>query len=79
MHSRPASVQAAISRGDTEALRRMGRKGGRVSQRNRDLKKAVDAAFAERKNEEFLHNAIQANEHLVPVDDTDTNPFFNPE
>lgn len=72
----PPQVALAKLRGDTHALKLMGRKGGRITQRRRDVQKAIDAFYKERVALELYRRAQEANEDLVPADDTPAGGAF---
>jgi hypothetical protein len=76
MSNLPPQVAAAIERGDTYALQLMGRKGGRVTQRRRDILRSVESELKERCSLELYERARTANEDLVPVDDTSAGKTF---
>ncbi len=80
MKELPPQVAAAKLRGDTYALKRMGSKGGKTTQRRREIMRMVDAIYQRRSNErplrELHQRAQEANEDLVPVDDSPMGQFF---
>jgi hypothetical protein len=84
MRNLPPQVAEAIAREDTYALKCMGRKGGRASQRKREIMRMVNKIYQQRSDErplrELHERAQQANEDVVPVDDSPMGQFFfNPE
>lgn len=76
MRNLPVQVSAAIMREDTFALKLMGRKGGRTTQRRRDVQKAINAFYKERAQLELYRRAVEAHEDLAPVDDTPMGQIF---
>ncbi len=69
MRNVPIEVALARLRDDRQALRLMGRKGGKVAQQRRRARKAA-------LEQEFAERAFQANEHLAPVDDSPQSQIF---
>jgi hypothetical protein len=73
---KPREVQEARLQGNRPKLSAMGRKGAWVTNTQKDLIASSDAALAKKRSEqlakEMSERALQANEHIVPVDDTDS-------
>jgi len=72
--NKPPEVKKAQQKGNREALSAMGKKGAYVTNVRRDLIASSDAALAKKRKELFDHEmhqrTVEANEHIVPVDDT---------
>ena len=69
----PPQVLAAQFRGDTDALRRMGRvggkKGGKTTARQKQHEAILEEVERQRILEECWERDVQANLHTHPIDD----------
>ncbi len=72
----PEYIQKKIYEGDKEALRAMGRKGGKVTAKRHAIKKYVVKIKMVEKKRQCEEMAKEANEHIVPIDDS--SPSFIP-
>ena len=64
----PHHVIKAIREEDTITLRAMGRKGGAVSARNRDIKKTVAIIYSQEIVDEFWQRDIEIHADICPID-----------
>jgi len=65
---RPPIIRRAVVNDDFATLSFYGQKGGEATARRRASEAAANAYFAEQAELEHAARALQANEHLVPIE-----------
>lgn len=75
----PPQVEAAIERDDRVALSCMGKKGNRIAQAHRDIRKSAEQEYAERIHDKLRALVEQVNEHHTPIDDSSHGNIFTDE
>ncbi len=73
----PAYIKRKKYKGDIEALRIMGRKGGRKTAERYAAKKYFDEIEMIRRKHQNVEMAMSANEHIIPIDDSSPS-FISP-
>ncbi|MBI2617876.1 hypothetical protein HYW58_00240 [Candidatus Kaiserbacteria bacterium] len=64
---KPQYIQKAVVQGESEFLRRAGRKGGMATARKRERQKILDDRAEELREREEEARRRDANEHVIPV------------
>ena len=62
----PADIEQSIKEGNTAHLSAAGTKGAEVTNKKKDLAKAVEAVYTERRQAEDVAMREAANEHVLP-------------